>query len=500
MYHYTNALNEAAARDDIRTEVHTELMTNSAQQQRVQMYGEAVERLRNNYDWLTNLSDVDSVYAALRDRLDFGEQMRLLIASQCELRTGAPMIEREMRERSDVLSRELRQFHEQQWQAMNQHVQNTTEQQQHELSRVSHQTGHAVEELTRATARWNTMMANPSRAGALGEQDVFNILTQHFQQRMDVRNTSNETASGDIQLRNLAGVDAGEVLIEVKMYSNRVPTQEVDKFVRDVTACDLPLAVMCSLTSGITGKRRVELVSINGKMCLFLANISEAQLLLGIEMLQMLHTTQQHTASDTNDACALDVLAQRLQHGLDSLDNTLRNEDTHFRLMEDCLRRQTLACERMHRLLQEHHQRLSELRTTIRDQFAQDLSQASHLRVLTPTEVARTAAEMEQWIREKQDEVQMNPSNRTRHSIDVATLVQELVRRGSCLRRTCSGFALEHIVAPDSTDTVVYGMLIVKRARMTLCDVRIIATVSLSTGQLHAHLHSILDTWAGINS
>ena len=366
-----------------------------------------------------------------------------------------------------TLCHELRQSHVQQWQVIQQHARDASQQQQQQLTRVSQHTEQAVRNLTQATARWNTIMANPSRAGALGESDVFHALSRHFQQLMEVRDSSADTASGDIQLRNFEGSDdRGEVLIEVKMYSNPVPTTEVDKFERDVTQCDLPLAVMCSLTSRITGKRNVELVSTTtGSICLYLSNVSEEQLVLGIEMLQLLHTSQQlsSTSDDTYDAHALDVLVPRLQRGLDSLDTAIRNEQSHFKNMDDCLRKQTLVCDKMRRLLQEHHHRLQHLRVDIHDQFAQDLADADCWRVLTPSLVARSADDIELWIRQKQDDVGMNDSNRLKHSVDIASLVQELVRRGSSLRKTSSGFTSEDTVADSST--AVYAAIVIKKLK-----------------------------------
>ena len=88
------------------------------------------------------------------------------------------------------------------------------------------------------------------------------------------------------------------------------------------------------------------------------------------------------------ETCVKELLVPRLQRGLDSLDTAIRNEESHFKYMEDCLHKQTLACDRMRRPLHEHHQRLHQLRVNIRDQFAQDLTDADCWRVLTPSEVA----------------------------------------------------------------------------------------------------------------
>ena len=89
---------------NIRAQVLDELTHNATRHPRVLMLGEAVKRLSNEYQWLSTLSDVDSIYTALRERLHFSEHMQRLIASQCELRTAVPTMEREMLERSDSLS------------------------------------------------------------------------------------------------------------------------------------------------------------------------------------------------------------------------------------------------------------------------------------------------------------------------------------------------------------------------------------------------------------
>ena len=87
----------------------------------------------------------------------------------------------------------------------------------------------------------------------------------------------------------------------------------------------------------------------------------------------------------------------------------------------------------------------------------------------------------------------MNDSNRLKHSVDIASLVQELVRRGSSLRKTSSGFTLEDTVTDSST--AVYAAIVIKKTKITLNDIHSVAVVSLSTGRLHTHLQSLLDCW-----
>ena len=69
-----------------------------------------------------------------------------------------------------------------------------------------------------------------------------------------------------------------QVLLECKNYSNAVPTAEVDKFIRDVRECGIPLGVMYSLGSGITGKKRVDVIRSEGSILAFVTFQSESEL------------------------------------------------------------------------------------------------------------------------------------------------------------------------------------------------------------------------------
>ena len=90
--------------------------------------------------------------------------------------------------------------------------------------------------------------------GRHGELRVKQVISQHFPDA-NVDTTSFISRSGDFRVSFPNGPT---VLIEVKDYTNTVPTMEVDKFCRDMDATGLNFGIMVSISSGISCKTRFQ--------------------------------------------------------------------------------------------------------------------------------------------------------------------------------------------------------------------------------------------------
>lgn len=99
----------------------------------------------------------------------------------------------------------------------------------------------AIPELSRqpADALWPPARSSAER-GAAGESEIYELLRRAHGSR--VRDVSRRAHSGDL----ICDSRAGPVLVEVKHYTNTVPSAEVDKFLRDLRERDAAAGVILS--------------------------------------------------------------------------------------------------------------------------------------------------------------------------------------------------------------------------------------------------------------
>lgn len=89
---------------------------------------------------------------------------------------------------------------------------------------------------------------SPVRIGQVGEAYVRDILSRNYK----INDTSKTTASGDIIIKELNSEN--KILVEVKKYSNTVPSAQVQKFYRDINQTpEIKAGLFVSLTSEIAG-------------------------------------------------------------------------------------------------------------------------------------------------------------------------------------------------------------------------------------------------------
>ena len=89
----------------------------------------------------------------------------------------------------------------------------------------------------------------PVIRGQIGESEVENILRKRFINNCEINNVTKNPKSGDLTL-NIAGKT---IIIEVKNYTNPVPTMGIEKFRRDLNVNNINGGIFISLHSPITG-------------------------------------------------------------------------------------------------------------------------------------------------------------------------------------------------------------------------------------------------------
>ena len=297
------------------------------------LYATALQEIAPDYPWIANATTSAELATHLRTCLQFRDEMMKLVTANCTLQTGLPRVEEDLRNhvrdhctQLETLTHAAFQTHretvdnewrhiqsqwraqcdadQQQQQTYNAHEQERSTQSRLELSNLAEQLTAMTNHLQEATSEWKSTMSNGSRKGALGEREVMEALQLHFH-TMSVVHTGGTQESGDIHLLHTdQDGELGDVLVEVKCYANLahtttttkatkatkiVPQHEVDKFEHDVDRCQMPLAVMGALGTGIRSKGRMQVVQRNGTLVMYLPNTTPGGIVTGILALQLLH-------------------------------------------------------------------------------------------------------------------------------------------------------------------------------------------------------------------
>lgn len=97
--------------------------------------------------------------------------------------------------------------------------------------------------------------------GRDGELDIMELLKSGFQDVADVEDKAKKGHMADI---NLIFYKDTVILVDIKDYESSVPTNQVDKLIRDLDSNSSNLGILISLNSGITKtKERIEIRKIN---------------------------------------------------------------------------------------------------------------------------------------------------------------------------------------------------------------------------------------------
>ena len=122
----------------------------------------------------------------------------------------------------------------------------------------------------------------PVYRGQVGEELVEGILRERFN---DITNMTKVPKSGDITL----WIAGRKTIIEVKNYTNPVPTTGIDKFRRDLSTAGAFSGVFISLhspISGLTNDFKIHLESVDGRTvpCAYIVSSDRAQIVTSISM------------------------------------------------------------------------------------------------------------------------------------------------------------------------------------------------------------------------
>jgi hypothetical protein len=110
---------------------------------------------------------------------------------------------------------------------------------------------------------------NSSFKGALAENHIENILTKLFD-NADIHRTTKEDQSGDfIMSRN----NLPTILFEIKNYNTNVPSDEIDKFIRDINKHKVN-GIFISISTGIAKKNNFQIeINDNNNILIYIHNL-----------------------------------------------------------------------------------------------------------------------------------------------------------------------------------------------------------------------------------
>lgn len=175
--------------------------------------------------------------------------------------------------------------------------------------------------------------------GFYGEKYVEDLLRQYFPNYTVINNTHNPHKS-DFEIQNVEG---NKFMIEVKNYTNNVPTTEVNKFLNDLEQSDIQVGILLSLNSGIVKKKRFEIDnSLSGKKIIYLPNIKEDYNLIIMAILM----SESLLKSDLQTKCTInhenlniifEELTQFNKHYVNIIENVKKSKHTMDKILQDMM-------------------------------------------------------------------------------------------------------------------------------------------------------------------
>ena len=113
----------------------------------------------------------------------------------------------------------------------------------------------SVSKVTQQVLCNTSYISNSSILGQIGEQNFETIIDKYLSVDYKIKNMSKIGKSGDfiISWQSEITCKIYNILIEVKNYSNSVPTKEIEKFYRDININNVDSGILLSFNSRITG-------------------------------------------------------------------------------------------------------------------------------------------------------------------------------------------------------------------------------------------------------
>lgn len=156
-----------------------------------------------------------------------------------------------------------------------------------------------ISNLHECITNFTNQFQNSSKKGNISEQFLKNVLTNAFP-NTEIKSTSKTSKSGDFILEHCIG----SILIENKDYSENVPKDEVNKFIRDVQENNTH-GILLSQKTGIVNKENFHIDVNNGKAIIYLHNVNyDASLIqIAVSIIQSIDPFVKGTISEAS--CSL---------------------------------------------------------------------------------------------------------------------------------------------------------------------------------------------------
>ena len=148
------------------------------------------------------------------------------------------------------------------------HIKDTIDDLKEEVIEETSSTKEQCVNLNNAILKLTGNISTSSLKGKIGENFVENTLTNHFPD-----DTVKQTAmTGHESDFHLISSEYPNILVESKIYTNVVNSNEIEKFFKDLETTGIDYGVFISLTSGIIKHRRFDYEFSRGKHVIFIPN------------------------------------------------------------------------------------------------------------------------------------------------------------------------------------------------------------------------------------
>lgn len=199
------------------------------------------------------------------------------------------------------------------------------------------------EQLKETIDEFRGMSRNAAQKGKIGELNIERQLQNYFPES-EMLDTRHQAQQADFHFV----VQDFVLLLEIKTYSNNVPSKEVEKFFRDLTSKPhIHAGIMVSATSGIANRPRFSyeiMASETGpKLAIFLPNSfpdsgGDASglvwaILFALRVLQQQKTSNDSVGANGGNVEQLEELCELIQHQMKWLEHLLEyNQETLLKL------------------------------------------------------------------------------------------------------------------------------------------------------------------------
>ena len=173
--------------------------------------------------------------------------------------------------------------------------------------------------------------SNSSLKGNISENYIESLLNNIYKSA-EIKRMTDKSKSGDfIMTKNNISI-----LFEIKNYSRNVPTEEVNKFIRDINEQNI-CGIMLSISSGISNKYNFQIdITNNNNVCLYIhdVNFESDKIKLGVDIIDNLYSKLKLKSSSNEISInneTLDVINKEYQLYLNKRDTAINFTKDSFK-------------------------------------------------------------------------------------------------------------------------------------------------------------------------